>query len=196
MDSQTSKRTVVIKSIDEDKQVVYGEVYAPNMLDSYGDMMLAEDIELMAHEFISRSDTDSMFDVNHDNVSITAKPVESFIARKGDADYTEGAWVLGVKIDDVDVWASIRGGDLNGFSMESLVIKKRAIAIVETIIDNVGVTEESCDHVHTFYVELDENGLVVKGITSKAGDGHFHDISRGTATDDANDHSHRYFTQC
>ncbi|MGH8562760.1 MAG: XkdF-like putative serine protease domain-containing protein [Gammaproteobacteria bacterium] len=40
---------VRIKRVDEAKRIVFGEVYTPNLLDTYSDFMSAEDIELMAH---------------------------------------------------------------------------------------------------------------------------------------------------
>jgi len=186
-------KTVSIKSLDLEKQIVSGEVYAPNEMDSHGEAMLAEDIELMAHAFIGKSDgVKKTIDVQHDNEVISAYPVESFIARKGDPDYSEGAWVLSVKIEDQEIWESVKSGELNGFSVEALVIKKNAIVTIETVIDNVGTTEESDGHTHLFFVELDENGRVVGGRTSET-DGHSHEINKGTATEVSDGHSHRYF---
>jgi hypothetical protein len=43
-----------------------------------------------------------------------------------------------------------------------------------------------------FFVELDDNGKVVKGTTSTTNE-HSHEIKRGTATEDAAGHKHRYF---
>lgn len=185
-------KTVTIKSTNEEQQIVYGEVYAPYILDSYGDMMLPEDIEKMAHSFIAKGEFGGVIDTEHNNLGVDAYPVESFIARADDPNYTEGAWVVGVKIEDSEVWESVKKGEFNGFSMEALVIKKRAIANIETYIDNVGETDESSGHKHMVFVELDEMGKVVSGKTSTV-DGHFHTITKSTATDESLNHTHRYF---
>ena len=191
--ASSETKIVRIAKTDEDKQIVFGEVYAPNILDAHGDMMLSDDIESMAHNFLREVNLTQKVDTNHDNVANGTYPVESFVARAGDPDgYTEGAWVLGVKIADESVWDSIKKGELNGFSVEALVIKKQALATVNVLIDNFGETEEDSGHTHFFFVELDESGKVVKGRTSST-DGHFHTISRGTATDDTEEHSHRFF---
>lgn len=183
--------TRIVKA-EGDKQIVYGEVYAPNRLDTQGEMMLAEDIELMAHRFLMLPQG-TQIDVKHNNVAIKAYVVESFIAREGDPDYTPGAWVLGVKIEDADVWADIRSGKLNGFSFQAMTKHVEATVEVEYVRDHVGKTEENDGHDHYFFVTIDETGRVTGGRTSKAADGHFHVIKTGSKTEQSNDHGHRYF---
>lgn len=41
-----------IKSVSGDEQIVYGEVYAPYVLDSHGEMMLPLAIKQLAHRFL------------------------------------------------------------------------------------------------------------------------------------------------
>lgn len=180
-----------IKKLDDEKQIVYGEVYAPYEIDAHGEMMTPDDIELMAHRFMERS-LDGRIDTMHDNSPNGSKPVESFIARKGDLDYSEGAWVLGVKIIDDEVWDKIKKGEINGFSLEAMVMKKEVEVEYEVFSHNVGYTEDTNGHSHVFFIELDENGKVVSGRTSKV-DGHFHEIKRASATTENSGHSHRFF---
>ena len=182
----------VIKRSDAKKQIVYAEVYAPYTTDTYGDMMLPEDIEKMAHEFLQRKDLDKSVDTNHDNVPNGSYPIESFIARKGDPDFTEGAWVVGVKVPDQRTWDKIERGELNGFSMESLVKMLPAVAEVYIQSASIGRTEEAEDHQHFFFLELDADGRVKSGRTSMDY-GHAHEIRMGTATESAYGHSHRFF---
>lgn len=188
----TSQKEVVIKSINDDQQIVFGEVYAPLVIDSHGETMTAEDVEAMAHNYVKAGNLGTTIDVMHDNNAVKATPVESFIARKDDPDYTEGAWVLGVHIEDPEVWESVKSGKLNGFSVQALAIKKLAVATIETYVDNVGTTEDADGHRHLYYVELDEVGKVVGGHTDIVR-GHYHKISAGTRTDESEGHSHRYF---
>jgi hypothetical protein len=57
---------VPIKKTDGEKQIVYGEVYAPYILDTYGEFMTPEDIEVMAHRFM-QLDLSKVIDTQHDN---------------------------------------------------------------------------------------------------------------------------------
>lgn len=183
-------RLVRIKKIDAEKRVVYGEVYAPDVLDTYGDFMSAEDIELMAHRFLQLYALKNTIDTNHDESSNGSYPIESFIARTGDPDYTPGSWVLGTKIVDDVIWEQILKGELNGYSFQALVRKLAVVVEIEMTPDAIGVTEEADGHTHMFYVEFDGDGKVVRGITS-TDDGHSHEIKKGTATEKSNGHAHR-----
>jgi hypothetical protein len=191
MSTDSLTRHVRIKKIDADKRIVYGEVFAPGVIDSSGEIILKDDIELMAHRFM-RLDLNTVIDTNHDNIPNGSYPIESFIARKGDADYIEGAWVLGVKIEDSRIWNDVKEGRLNGYSFQAMVKKVDMVAKLAVIRDNVGRTENAQDHNHLFFVQLDDKGRVKGGCTSET-EGHFHSIRRGTATEEAEGHSHRYF---
>jgi hypothetical protein len=188
--AETEEHFVRIKKINDEKQVVYGEVYAPDVLDTYGDFMSAEDIEKMAHRFMQLVTLRQSIDTNHNEESNGSYPIESFIARDGDPDYTPGSWVLGVKVEDKEVWASIKKGELNGYSFQALVRKVAVVVEVCMTPDIAGVTELAADHDHMFYVEFDTDGRVLRGRTS-TDNGHFHHISKGTATDEADGHAHR-----
>lgn len=109
------ERTVTFRKTAA-KQIVYGEVYVPGELDSHGDFMRAETIEKMAQQFL-RSGLVKNIDTEHDMQPNGSEVVESFIARKGDPNFTEGAWVLGVKVNDPQLWAAVQSGEINGFSM-------------------------------------------------------------------------------
>lgn len=188
------EHVVRIKNIDEAKRIVYGEVYAPFQLDSHGEFMLPEDIEAIAHRFMSL-DLSSVIDTNHDNVPNGSYPVESFIARADDKDYTPGAWVLGVKVPDDVVWGKVLRGDLNGYSFQAMVKPQEMEVVYAVLRDHVGETEKEKDdgHTHSYFVQLDEEGRVVGGWTSAGPDGHVHKIIHGTATSKEAGHAHRFF---
>ena len=61
-------------------------------------------------------------DTEHNHQVSGATIVESFIARKGDPDFAEGAWVLGVRMTDGELWERVKSGELNGFSVDAVVI--------------------------------------------------------------------------
>lgn len=186
-----------VAHIDETRRIIFGEVYAPNKIDAYGWFMEPKEVEKMAHKFM-RLDLNKVIDTNHDNIPNGSYPVQSFIAREGDPQFTEGAWVLGVKITNEKLWQEVVAGKLNAFSMEIFVKKVPAIVEVETLTKQVGRTEESEDHEHYFYAEIDPStGRVVGGRTNKV-NGHEHILSVNSVTDESVDdklktHSHRYF---
>jgi hypothetical protein len=110
-------REVGFKKSDGKKQIVYGEVYVPDEKDTDGNWMTAETVEKMAHGFMSDLRL-TQIDKNHDGETDKGVVVESFVARKDDPDFAEGAWVVGVKVRDKDTWESIEKGDITGFSIE------------------------------------------------------------------------------
>lgn len=174
-----------------EQRLVYGEVYAPNRPDVHGEYMTAEDIQQMAHEFMRLLRQQSV-DQQHDHVltpGITV--VESFIARKGDPDFLEGAWVVCVHVNDDDTWQKVKDGKLNGFSVEALVRKKEVDVQIKIPEEVTGETSEVDDHKHTFKVNYDKKGKLVGGRTNTV-KGHWHGISGGTITDVASGHRHRF----
>lgn len=191
--SKHNKDFIQIKKIDEERQIVYGEVYAPNLIDTHGAMMLPEDVEIMAHRFMQLAHIRNAIDTNHDQKPNGSYPIESFIARNH-PDYEEGAWVLGVKVTDTNLWQAIKSGKLNGYSMQSMVRKKPVVVDMEYQPSSLALTEAggSDGHYHIFFAEMDESGRVVSGVTSTT-NGHSHVIKKGTATEISDGHSHRFF---
>ena len=105
------------KKADTKKQIVYGEVYVPDREDTDGNFMNAETIENMAHDFLANK-YNSQISEEHDGNEDKGCIVESFIARKGDPDFIEGSWVIGVYVPDKEVWDKVESGLLSGFSLE------------------------------------------------------------------------------
>ncbi|MCR5813886.1 MAG: hypothetical protein K6G15_05295 [Desulfovibrio sp.] len=64
---------------------VFGEVYVPNIVDTDGESMTAEDIQKMPHAFIANGLVKSL-NTNHNHILNAAEVIESFIARKNDPD--------------------------------------------------------------------------------------------------------------
>ncbi len=184
-----------IKKMDDELQVVWGEVYAPGFPDSQGDFMTAETIREMAYGFMKKSALDSI-DTNHSREKNGCYIVESFIAREDDAVFIPGSWVIGVKVPDQDVWAMVKSGDLNGFSIDGVGVRVESVLEIEMPDVLAGETDE-CEqngvkHKHLFYVKFDEEGNFLGGETSAAPDGHMHKIVRGTVTEETNGHQHRF----
>jgi hypothetical protein len=193
MTTEARKMTAMIRRIDADRRIVYAEVYAPNVLDTYGEFMLPEHVEEMAHKFM-QLDLANVIDTNHDNIPNGSYPIESFVARAGDPDFTEGAWVMGVKCPRDEVWEAVLKGDLNGFSFEAMVNLVEYEVECSVVRDHVGKTRtiKGVDHEHLFFVQVDDRGRVVRGMTSPGPDGHTHIIKHGTMTEKVSGHSHRF----
>lgn len=104
-----TEQIVDFKKSDAKKQIVFGEVYKPDVKDADGNFMTAETIEKMAHDFLA---ADKNYRIKKDHTGNTDKGcvVESFIARPGDPDFVEGSWVVGVHVPDVEIWKDIEDG--------------------------------------------------------------------------------------
>ena len=187
-------RTIDIKKTDSYNNIVMGEVYIPNVVDTDGETITAEDVEKMAHDFMKKGNI-SKIDINHDFNESGCVVVESFVARKGDPDFEEGAWVMAVQCPD-DVFQKVLNGELNGFSFAGTSEeKKRARVLMEvsktivntTMKNNDGVIPE---HEHTFIAYFDREGQLIQGQTDELMD-HYHEIKSGTTTEVSLGHSHR-----
>ena len=119
------ERTVPIAKIDDEKRIVYGVVYEPDVADSHDDEMTAAEIEKAAHSFMSRYakatghlGTDHIEASSPDEVTV----IESYLApepfKLGTQDVSKGSWVLGAKIHDDALWKGVKSGQFTGWSFE------------------------------------------------------------------------------
>ncbi len=189
---------VRIRRIDKARRIAYGTVYEPEVLDTYAEFMMVDDVQVMCHRF-ARLSLGEVIDTNHDNVPNGSYPVETFIARSGDPDFSEDSWVMGIKIPDDHVWHQVVKGELNGFSFEALVKPVKVRVRLSVTRDLVGRTEPSGadDHDHLYYVWTNEFGRVIGGGTSVER-GHSHVIRGASSTEKAGTrakHSHRFFVE-
>jgi len=181
----------ILKSDEE--QVVLGPVYSPDDVDSDGEAMTKEAIRKMAYSFLMNNRVHNI-DILHNFQKSGCCVVESFIAREGDPDFTPGTWGLGVKCTD-EVWAEVKKGKLNSFSLAGPVRKNPRRVLVEIVDAATGMTEKSTVdilpiHEHEFYIRLDESGSVVAGKTNTVL-GHSHEIKYVDATEETLGHAHR-----
>lgn len=183
---------VTIKKSEDEQRIVWAEVYIPNVPDTDGDYMDAKGIRDMAYKFMKELRLKKV-DTQHNNQLVEgATVVESFIARKGDPDFIEGAWVAGVHVPDDLTWGKIKKGEINGFSMEAIVNKKP----LEIEVDIPPVLTGPClkaddGHTHEYMVSYDPKGNFLGGKTTM-NNGHYHTIKRGTLTDEVNGHTHKF----
>jgi 2'-5' RNA ligase len=103
---------------DDAQQIVYGVVMQPQVTDSQGDTVSAEEIEKAAHRYLAES---RLHDVQHAEEEVEAVPVESFIA-PCDMEYhgrpvLKGSWVMATHVVDPAVWQQVVKGELTGYSI-------------------------------------------------------------------------------
>ena len=114
----TFEKVIPILKVDEEKRIVSGIVYEPDVPDAHDEFMTAEEIEKSAHQFLKDYRN---IDKQHDFVGGQADVVESWIAKEdgtlGDQDIRKGTWLMSVHVDDDDTWGEIKKGELTGFSM-------------------------------------------------------------------------------
>ena len=182
---------VTVRKLDDELQIVWGEVYAPGFPDSQGDFMTAPQIREMSYRFVAKGNMTAI-DKMHDQVEGAATIVESFIARDNDPDFIPGSWVLGVHVPDRETWAGIKKGDFNGFSLDGIGHRVPRLIELDLPDELTGETADAAGHHHGFIVKFDTDGNFLGGQTLPARDGHVHRILRGTATETTNDHSHRF----
>lgn len=180
-----------LKKVDQDQQMVWGEVYCPGYPDSQGDFMSRETIRAMAYDFM-RAGRLNKVDHEHSEVPVGATIVESFIARDDDALFVPGSWVVGCHVANPEIWALVKSGEINGFSFGGAAVRTEStieLNIPETL---TGKTDEMAGHSHEFIVRYSPEGEFLGGTTTPGPDGHVHLILRGTVTEDAAGHHHRF----
>lgn len=105
---------------DEERRMVYGVVYAPNMVDSQGDFADRFEIERAAHAFL-KAGRGQQVDRNHQFEAVDGAYVaESWITRGDDGYFSDGlqdAWAVGIKIEDEALWNAVKAGEYSGLSL-------------------------------------------------------------------------------
>ncbi len=192
-----------IQKRDDEKQIVWGEVYIPGLPDSQGDFMTIEEVEKAAYLFMANQRLDQIDRMHDGDCDLPeALVVESFIARKDDPTFIESAWVVAVHVRNPEVWDAIKRGELNGFSLEGKAQRTEKSFELNLPEEITGRTAPPTnDHTHDFSVRFGEQGQFMGGETStesdptaQPGELHSHGIQKGTVTESsgANPHVHRY----
>lgn len=190
---------ILTRSDGEFEKVVMCELLIPDVPNVYGDIYTRAAIKDFAYQYAIQG---YQIDINHDNVDVKNTKlvlVESFIVRKGDPDFFEGAWVIAMKVLDDAIWQQVLSGELNGFSFEATVYLQEVM--IQNLRDRqvVGVTSPDLNdgHTHEYLVMLDALNQPISGGTGVT-DGHSHRISIHTVTNraislfGAGEHNHRY----
>jgi hypothetical protein len=112
-------RTVPIIKTDDEKKIAYGIVYSPNEEDAHGDYSTEKSIEEACYNFMKNKRTNEV-DKQHDLDTQNDQYVgESWIVKENDALFPKevGGWAVGIKVEDEEIWKSIKSGEITGISM-------------------------------------------------------------------------------
>ena len=125
-----------VQKADQMKQLVYGVVLEPNVMDSQDDFMLPHHVEKAAHEYMKRivRGKASVMKLQHREQGFkktqpSIVPVESFIAPTDfnlDAHEVvkKGSWVLVAKVEDPALWQDFLDRKYTGFSVGGTGIRR------------------------------------------------------------------------
>lgn len=98
---------------------LYGIVYAPDEMDAQGDWADAETIRKAADTWMQEGRA-RYVDREHEFEPVPAFVAESWIIRSGDPLFPterEGAWAVGIQIEDAALWDAIEAGEVEGISL-------------------------------------------------------------------------------
>lgn len=127
------------------RHIAYAAVLVPGEPDHDGDVLKAEKIEKVAHEWLGNYGN---VDLQH-SLNNIAVPVESYITTenrdvsvKGQTVVLpKGTWVLASRIDDADTWDRVEKGELTGYSIMGVpgaALKSKEIAFKRTMLADLG----------------------------------------------------------
>ena len=120
--------TFPITKLNEDKRLVGGIVYEPDVVDAQGDSAGEAEIEKAAHKFMQDSRTLGF--MHKEDVGPRAKIVESYIApcnmKMNNQSIRKGTWVMVVKVQDDELWNMVKSGKITGFSMGGRAREEKA----------------------------------------------------------------------
>lgn len=155
----TLEPTLQIHKADRQKQIVYGVVLEPNVLDTQSDFMRAGEVEKTAHGYLKKAirGKSSVAKLQHRTKAFFKDkpglvPVESFIAP---CDFTydgstepvkKGSWVLGLHVEDPQTWDQVMRGDYTGFSIGGSGIRQSMSAVPSDVaVGGQWMTSEPSD---------------------------------------------------
>lgn len=123
------KKKLRVAKTDKQKQLIYGVVLEPNVMDSQEDFMLPEHVEQAAHTYMKKvvRGKSSVAKLQHRKqgffkAKASVVPVQSFIAPAdfsydGKETVRKGTWVMCLHCEDSIVWQDVMDGKYTGLSI-------------------------------------------------------------------------------
>jgi hypothetical protein len=124
-------RFLKFAGMDLERQLVYGIVLQPGVIDKQNDMISEDEIEKAAHKYAL---TPMVVGKSHKKQA-KAKPVETYIApvdfELGGQKVLKGSWVMAVKVMDTELWSMVKSGEFTGFSIGAYGRKRKVDEVEE-----------------------------------------------------------------
>lgn len=117
-----------IAKADEDQRIVYGVASVADLVDSDGDIIRPDELEKAAHAYLLRGGTAGEM---HERTGI-GRPVASLVTtseiqkKLGGDGSAPVSWIIGFKIDDPEVWAKVKSGELSELSIGGRAVRRKA----------------------------------------------------------------------
>ena len=111
----------------DERRMVFCPVYSPDEIDSQGEFAGRAEIEAAAYGFMKSRNVLNV-DADHDFDPKAAFVAESWIVKGVDSLFPkerEGAWIVGIRVEDPELWARVKKGELEGVSMAGYAAKVR-----------------------------------------------------------------------
>jgi len=167
------------KSTDEEKRIVTGACMIPNQeivrLDAEGKpyfVFFTEETILKAQEVFAKYGKTKTTNLEHEDDTLQgATVVESWIVKDpsndksnalGFLNVAEGSWFVSYKVDNEELWAKVKNGEVSGFSIEGVFSKnivkmseEKTLEIIEKIVNDKDLTDsEMYDKINILVSEL------------------------------------------
>jgi Putative phage serine protease XkdF len=125
-----------LQKADKPKQLIYGVVLEPDVLDSQNDYMLSSQVERAAHTYMKKGlrGKATVSRLQHKKVGFfknkpSVVPVESYIAPTdfsydGKEQVKKGTWVMVLHVEDPSVWDDVMDGNYTGLSIGGTGIRQ------------------------------------------------------------------------
>lgn len=130
---------------NEAKRLAFGAVLVPGEPDSDGDVLTAEKIADVAHDWLADYGN---IDLQH-SLNNAALPVESFLLPSAmavkiggqEVELPPGTWILGSRIVDDALWDKVVRGELSGYSIMGVrraSLKSKDVSLKRTMLRDLG----------------------------------------------------------
>lgn len=143
-----SKQKMELATVDGEKKILMGPALIPNKQiyrknEKHGEFYIyfSEDTIRLASEMFFRNSKQNNATYEHDKEIDGMTVVESWLiedpAKDKSAiygfDLPKGTWMISMKVNNPDVWAKVKAGEVKGFSIEGYFADKLDLASVRTM---------------------------------------------------------------
>lgn len=120
----TTRVLVRFQKFDDAERLIIGPLLIPETFDKQDDIVTPIEVRRGAHRFLTRMiGGDAKLGVMHSKFPDGLELVESYVVPTGntidvgDETYSEGTWLVVVRILDDEIWRRVQEGELTGFSV-------------------------------------------------------------------------------